>query len=68
MEKQNRTIPERMASMEVKIDVVCKRTEILDELVPLIRENSWWVGKIKWGCATLVIVGVVGGIIKYACS
>jgi len=65
---QERTIPERLAAIEVKLDIVCKRTAALDKLIPQIVENSWWIGKIKWGCATLVIVGVVGGIVKYACS
>lgn len=65
---QERTIPERLAAIEVKLDVVCKQTSVLNDLIPKILENSWWIGKIKWGCATLAIVGVIGGIIKYACS
>jgi len=66
MDKHDRTIPERLASIEVKLDVVCKRTAALDELVPLIIENSWWVGKIKWAFVFIAVVGVIGGIVSYA--
>ena len=65
---QDRTIPERMAAMEVKLDIVCKRTAILDELIPLVRENSWWVGKLKWMFVFIAVAGVIGGIVAYKCS
>jgi len=68
MDKHDRTIPERLASIEMKLDVMCERTAAFEKLIPQIIENSWWVGKIKWGCATIAIAGVVGGIVKYACS
>jgi len=66
MDKHDRTTPERLAALEVKMDIVCKRTEVLDNLIPLIVENSWWVGKMKWAFVFIAVVGVIGGIVTIA--
>jgi len=68
MSKQDRTIPERLAAIEVKLDVVCLRTKKLDELVSQIIENTWWVGKIKWAFVFIVVVVIIGGIVSQICS
>ena len=63
---QERTIPERLATIEVKLDIICKRTERLSRFVPQIVENSWWIEKIKWGFVFITIVAVAGGIVTLA--
>jgi hypothetical protein len=66
MDTHDRTIPERLAAIEVKIDLMCKRTLVLDEIVPLVKENSWWIGKIKWGFVFITVVAVIGGLVTLA--
>lgn len=66
MDKRDRTIGERLAAIEIKLDIVCERTAALNKLVPMIIENSWWVGKIKWAFVFVAIVGVIGGVVSIA--
>ena len=66
MGKHDRTTPERLAAIEVKLDVVCKQTSVLNELIPKILENSWWVGRLKWAFVFIAVVGVIGGIVTLA--
>lgn len=35
----------------------------VNEMCPMVKENTFWVGKIKWGICFLAIVGVLGGLI-----
>jgi hypothetical protein len=37
----------------------------LEEIVPAVKENSWWIEKIKWAFVFVAIVGVVLGIIEW---
>lgn len=39
--------------------------EKLDLIVPAVKENSWWVEKIKWGFVMVTILGVVLGIVGW---
>lgn len=66
----NRTVPERLASIEVVTKLNCKQLTLLhnkvDLIVPSVKENSWWIEKIKWGFVFITIVAVIGGIITLA--
>lgn len=68
----SRTDIERLAAIEVKITFVCKQVsethKKLDEIIPLVKENTWWVGKVKWMFVFIAVVGVIGGIVSYTCS
>ena len=65
-----RTIPERLASIEVLVKINCKQTAALDgkldAIIPAVKENSWWIEKIKWGFVFITIVAVIGGIVTLA--
>jgi hypothetical protein len=37
----------------------------LEEVCPAVKENSWWIEKIKWGFVFVAIVGVVLGILEW---
>lgn len=66
----NRTDSERLAAIEVKVSIMCKQMAHvhtkLDMIIPLVIENSWWVGKIKWAFVFIAVVGVIGGIVTFA--
>lgn len=41
-------------------------TKVYDEVIkiaPSVKDNSFWIGKIKWGIFWIFIVGLCGGII-----
>lgn len=38
--------------------------EKLDLIVPAVKENSWWIEKIKWGFVMVAVVGVVMGVVS----
>ena len=37
----------------------------LDLIVPAVKENSWWIEKIKWGFVMVSVIGVVLGIVSW---
>lgn len=42
-----------------------KILEKLDDICPAVRENSWWVEKLKWGFVMVAVVGVAMGIVAW---
>ena len=37
----------------------------LEEVCPAVRENSWWIEKIKWGFVFVTVAGVIMGIVSW---
>ena len=65
-----KTIPERLASIEVTTKFNCKQLTSLhskmDLIVPSVKENSWWIEKINWAFVFITVVSVIGGIVTLA--
>lgn len=38
----------------------------LEEILPYVRENTWWIDKVKKGFVAVAITGVVLGIVACA--
>lgn len=69
MSENDRDHRDRLIRLEVKVNTICNLTtsmdKKLDEIMPAVRENSWWIEKIKWGFVFTAIVGVIGGIVTW---
>ena len=60
---------ERFAVLETNQRNMSKQNERiiekLDDICPAVRENSWWIEKIKWGFVMVAVVGVALGIVSW---
>ena len=59
---------ERFAVIETKLDNNIKQGDriikMLDVISPSVKENSWWIEKIKWGFVMITVIGVGLGIVS----
>jgi len=59
----------RFAILETQMKQVIKQNEsILEKLnviCPAVKENSWWIEKIKWGFVFVTVAGVIMGIVSW---
>lgn len=59
----------RFAVLEMQQRMMIKQNESiidkLDRIAPAVKENSWWVEKIKWGFVFVTVSGVVLGIVSW---
>jgi|TARA_Y100000034_G_scaffold131234_1_gene191549 uncharacterized protein (UPF0371 family) len=44
-------------------NTITKIWDKLNEITPAIKDNTFWVGKVKWGISFLAIAGVGGGLV-----
>ena len=36
----------------------------ITEVLPHVRDNTFWVSKVKWGCIWIAVIGVGGGMVS----
>lgn len=60
---------ERFAVLETNQDNMAKQNDRiigkLDDICPAVRENSWWIEKIKWGFVMITVAGFALGIVSW---
>ena len=42
-----------------------KISDKLNEFLPSVKDNSYWVGKFKWGIVWIAIFAVAGGLVSF---
>ncbi len=59
----------RFAVLETKMTTVERQgnkiLEKIEGICPLVKENSWWIEKIKWGFVFVSVAGVVMGVVSW---
>lgn len=60
----------RLARLEVRMGTVMSQNDRilvkLDDICPQVRENSWWIERIKWAVVLIAVTGVGLGIVSWA--
>lgn len=57
---------QHLIKLRINMSIVLKKLEKIEDIIPLVRDNSWWINKIKIGFVTLSVGGVALGLIKLA--
>ena len=59
----------RFAVLETQQKTMMKQNDEilkkLNDVCPAVRENSWWIEKIKWGFVMVAVVGFALGIVSW---
>jgi len=62
----NESDHEHLIKLRVHMGIALKKLEKLEGIFPIVKDNAWWVNKIKIGVITLAVSGVLLGIVKIA--
>ena len=59
----------RLLKLELQMEIIIRQnnhiTKKLDEMIPSVKENSWWIERIKLGFVLLAFSGLGLGIISW---
>ncbi len=66
MSLETDTDREHLIKLRVHMGIALKKLEKIEDIIPLVRDNAWWINKIKIGFVTIAVGGVALGILKLA--
>jgi len=59
----------RLLKLELQMEIIIRQNkhviEKLDKMSPLVKENSWWIERIKLGFVLMAFSGLGLGIISW---
>lgn len=59
----------KFAVLETQMKQVIAQNAVIirkiDGMCPSVRENSWWIEKIKWGFVMIAVGGFVMGVVSW---
>lgn len=59
---------DHLIKLRLHMGIALTKLEKLEEILPQVRENSWWINKIKLGFIAIAVSGVALGIVRLAFS
>ena len=59
---------EHLIKLRVHMGIALKKLEKLENIFPIVKDNAWWINKIKIAVITISVCGVALGIVKFAFS
>jgi hypothetical protein len=62
------TMGESIVKLRLQMSIALKKLERLEDVLSQVKDNTWWINKIKIGFVTITIFGVILGIVRYALS
>lgn len=65
---EDQTDREHLIKLRIHMGIALRKLEKLEEILPQVKDNSWWIHKIKLGFVAISISGVALGIIRIAFS
>ncbi len=66
MAPADETTKESLIKLRIHMAIALTKLEKIEDIIPLVRDNAWWINKIKIGFITISVSGVALGIIKIA--
>ena len=57
---------EHLIKLRIHMGIALKKLEKLEEVLPQVKDNTWWINKIKIAFITISVGGVALGILRIA--
>ena len=57
---------QHLIKLRINMSIVLKKLEKIEDIIPIVRDNAWWVNKIKIAVITISVSGVALGVFKIA--
>ena len=59
---------DHLIKLRVHMGIALQKLEKLEKVLPQVKDNTWWINKIKLGFVTISVIGVALGIVRLAFS
>ena len=59
---------DHLIKLRLHVGIALQKLEKLEGILPQVKDNTWWINKIKIGLITISVGGVALGIVKFAFS
>ena len=57
---------EHLIKLRIHMGIALKKLEKIEDIIPIVRDNAWWIHKIKLALITISVSGVALGVIRIA--
>jgi len=59
---------DHLIKLRLHMGIALKKLDKIEKIIPQVKDNTWWINKIKLSLIVISVSGIALGVIKYAFS